>query len=203
MRSHYLRMVSNTHHQLQSRRALSRGFGLVELMVSISIMVLVTGVIMARHDSFNSAALLRNQAYEIALSIREIQLLAVSATRDVESGEFRNIYGLRFEAENNQFVIFRDDGDYTYDEGDTAVGPIGVIDPRFEIVAITDSAGTDVGGLQILFERPNFDAMLFDATSSIAEPVNMVVGLRGNPAGGRTYTIEITPAGQISVDLSI
>lgn len=201
MRSHYLRMASNTHHQLQSRRTLSRGFGLVELMVSISIMVLVTGVILARHDSFNSAALLRNQAYEIALSIREIQLLAVSATRDVESGEFRNIYGLRFEAENNQFVIFRDDGDYTYDGGDTAVGPIGVIDPRFEIVAITDSAGTDVGGLEILFERPNFDALLNNG--ALTEPVNMVVGLRGDPAGGRTYTIEITPAGQISVDLSI
>ena len=62
-----------------TNKILQNGFGLVELLVSISIMLLVTMVVLVNHESFNNGALLRSQAYEVALRLREVQLSAVGA----------------------------------------------------------------------------------------------------------------------------
>ena len=55
-------------------RRLSRqgGFGLIELMVSISVMAIVSAIILVKQNSFNGAILLRSQTYEIALDVREV-----------------------------------------------------------------------------------------------------------------------------------
>jgi type II secretory pathway pseudopilin PulG len=190
--------------------ALSAGFGLVELMVSISIMVLVTSVILARHDSYNGATLLRSQAYEVALSIREMQLLAVSAARNTSG--YRNVYGLTFSTSSpNSIIIFRDaDGDYFYDVGEE-FGKQGVIDGRFEIDAlrfIGTGADADAGvqtAVTMLFERPNFDARLYKAASTTVNAavygVEIDIRLQGTTGNGpgEVRTIEVTRAGQISV----
>jgi type II secretory pathway pseudopilin PulG len=205
---HFLHMPSNllVRYRLNSKQ--SAGFGLVELLVSISVMIIVTSVILARHDTYNSATMLRGQAYDLALTTREIQLLAVSATRDQVG--FRNVYGLLFSTTNPEaYVVFRDaDGDYYFDSGEE-FGKQGAIDPRFEIDAIRLlGTGVDAGArdtIAILFERPNFDANLYlssgdeaDAGVSGVEIDLRVIGSTGT-GPGELRTIEITRAGQITV----
>jgi Tfp pilus assembly protein FimT len=75
-------------------RISDRGFGLVELMVSISIMMLLTVVILNRQSSFNGAVLLRNQAYEVAFALRKAQLLAVSGNTGTASATTTQQYHL-------------------------------------------------------------------------------------------------------------
>ncbi len=196
------------HSKSLLSRPLSAGFGLVELLVSISIMIIVTSVILARHDTYNSATLLRGQAYDLALTTREIQLLAVSATRDQVG--FRNVYGLLFSTTNpNAYIIFRDsDGDHFYDTGEE-FGQQGIIDPRFEIDDIrlmgTGADAGSIGAVAILFERPNFDAQLYKSANtevlsgvSAAEIDLRVTGSTGT-GPGELRTIEITRTGQITV----
>ncbi len=178
-----------------------RGFGLVELLVSISIMVLVTSIVMTRHDSFNRSTLLRGQAYEVALAVREMQLLAVSATKG-EDG-FNNVYGLVFNTNANSYIIFTDkDKDFVFDAGDgEQLGKPGVIDPRFQISAIRLIGSVEVSTITVMFKRPNFDAILYEGASAVATSVPGIeidIEVKGaNPPQVRT--IEITKTGQITV----
>lgn len=187
------------------------GFGLVELMVSISVMVIVASVILTRHSAFNSAVLLRNQAYEIALHIREVQLSAVSASGD--SGDFRSVYGLYFTSDpagtpgNGHYQVFEDspsgaDANGFYDVGEE-YGGIGTLDNRFEIREIR--MGGDVKSeATIVFVRPNFDALFFENGSSGPSSANTIeidVARRGVTGTGPSVvrTIEVTATGQIAV----
>lgn len=192
-------------------RFVQAGFGLVELMVSISVMLIVMSVILINQTSFNGAVLLRNQAYEIALATREIQLSAVSAMGD-GSGNFRSVLGLYFETATTSYKIFKDAGnDYFYTNAAEELGIQGKINPRFEIEKILDADGNNVAGdkVSVVFERPNFDAIFFSSagnklnTSSIEIYITKYGStcstLPVTPCPGITRIVEITTSGQISV----
>jgi prepilin-type N-terminal cleavage/methylation domain-containing protein len=188
----YYQSKSFTHHR--------RGFGLVELMVSMSIMALVSAVIITRQSSFNGAVLLRNQAYEVAFALREAQLLAVSG-----GDELVRRYGVYFNsnpATQHQYILFRDsDEDGRYDTGEQ-IGLTGKLDTRFEIrEAFVDT--TSHGEMVILFERPNFDAKYYNSTG--VQQVDNVAyidvsrtGVTGNEVG-TVRRVEVSNTGQISV----
>ncbi len=193
-------------HSKTHRPAEVSGFGMVELMVSISIMAIVTGVIIVRQSSFNSAVLLRNQAYEIALAMREVQLNAVSTIGF--SGEFRTVLGVHFDTSNDDtYRIFRDgDGDRYYDGVSEEFGVQSLVDDRFEvrgIRTITNGVPTTRTALSVVFERPNFDARFFIGSSAEvnASSVEIDVSRRGITGDAITdvRTIEITSTGQIAV----
>jgi prepilin-type N-terminal cleavage/methylation domain-containing protein len=183
------------------------GFSLVELMVSVSIIVLVMGTVLAKHNKSNGAVLLRSQAFEVALTAREVQLQAVSAIHDGTS--FRHPLGLSFDivADPGSFAIFSDtDADQIFDASEI-FGEQGRLDRRFEIDdirLITGVVVSSVTELTILFERPNFDARFFSAagventTASVAEIDIRLSGTTGyGPESVRT--VEITRTGQITV----
>lgn len=189
----------------QNRLHTRRGFGLVELMVSISIMTLVSTIILVKNRSFNNALLLRNQAYEIAFSLRQVQLLAVSGTR--EAGGSSDQYGIYVDisgAQSSRYRLFRDDSNLStnlgrYDAGDATIGTLGTLDPRFEIQSITNSSGAVLDTrLSISFVRPNFDA-LFKTSSGgyFAGPVYLNIATK--EASTVVRSVEITATGQISV----
>lgn len=180
-----------------------RGFGLIELMISISIMAIVSAVILSRQSAFNSAVLLRNQAYEVALQTRQVQLSAVSAAGD--SGDFRSVLGIYIDTtigNNDRYYLFKDvDSDGFYDAGEE-YGTRGSLDSRFEFRNIRSGVDTP-GQVSIVFVRPNFDARFFDAPSSelSSETVEIDVALKGSTdtGPGDLRTIEITSTGQIAV----
>jgi prepilin-type N-terminal cleavage/methylation domain-containing protein len=181
------------------------GFGLIELLVSISIIVIVVSTILVRQNSFNGSVLLRSQAYEIALQLREVQLNAVSASYD--TGNFRSVLGAHFDdaaGSNDSYRIFRDaDNDNFYDVTEE-FGLQGQIDNRFEIrdVRAVGAVGPAAGGLSIVFERPNFDARFFDANGQVnASSVEIDVARIGSTGTGprELRTVEVTASGQISV----
>lgn len=196
MFSHYSRFMFRREQPAASMQ----GFGLVELLVSISVMVIVSSIILARQDAFNSAVLLRSQAYEVALQLREVQLNAVSAISD-GSGDFRSLIGVYFDTDDAQtYRIFRDvDGD-GYDVSEE-FGLQGFLDSRFAVVSLIDEAGDDLPGtgLSVVFERPNFDARFFDESGTELDTVNAVQIELQVIASGETRSVEVTRAGQITV----
>lgn len=184
-------------------RGTSSGFGLIELMVSISIMLLVSTLILVRHESFNAAVLLRSQAYEIALTLREVQLSAVSAESN-GSGSFRSIEGVYFNTDNDTaYKIFRDsDGDSFYDAAEE-YGKPGSIDSKFEIRGMRAVGDTiDGNAVSVVFERPNFDAKFYDRGGRINASALIVEVSKRNATGNTSAevrTVEITATGQITV----
>lgn len=189
------------------------GFSLIELLVSISIIVLVLGVIMVRQSSFNGAVLLRSQAYEVALQIREVQLGALSAVG--VTGAFQNELGVHFDTLTipNYYWSFRDTdttpsplNNSFYDAGEE-MGKRNNLDKRFEIDAIrlvTGAGVTDINKISIVFRRPNFDANFYQNNTGIpvnATAVQIDIRLKGTTGNGpgEVRTVEISKTGQITV----
>lgn len=149
-----------------------RGFGLVELMVSISIMMLLSSIILVRHTAFNGAVLLRNQAYEVAFALRQAQLMAVSGNNNsggASLGTTTQQFGVYFNkstGNNQSYIIFHDvnvNGVWDGTTTDDQIGAAGSIDKRFKIQNFTKADGstlmaTTINKFSIVFTRPNFDA---------------------------------------------
>lgn len=174
-------------------------------MVSISIMLIVSSVILARQSAFNGAVLLRSQLYEVALAVREVQLSAVSAESN-GSGSFSSVQGIYFDTvsvNNGSYGIFQDaDGDSFYDSNEQS-GKQGIIDKRFEVRAIR-AVGAVINGtsVSIVFQRPNFDAQFYSSTGKInASSIEIDIAKRGNSGTTNDVvrTLEITATGQITV----
>ena len=179
------------------------GFGIIELLVSISIMVIISSVIMVQQKSFNSAVLLRSQAYSIALEARQIQLSAVSVSG--EAGDFRSLLGLHFDTGSNQeYKIFKDADNDKYYDATEMFGKQGKLDKRFEIRAIR-AVGDSITGnaVSVVFERPNFDARFVDSSGELtnASSIEIDIGQKNGQLGTNDTirTIEITATGQIAV----
>lgn len=171
---------SNNVHKKDTRA----GFTLVELMVTVGIIMIITAVVIVRYGAFNSAVLLKSQAYEMALNLREAQVFAISARGDQSA--FRDGYGLYFNtATPNQYRLFFDrNGSGFYNSGEE-VGEPFIIDARFMIRNICTTACTS-SQLSVLFKRPDFDANLW------------IYG--GSPASAR---IVITPASDADIERSV
>jgi prepilin-type N-terminal cleavage/methylation domain-containing protein len=200
---------SSVFSKKRFQQNLSGGFSLVEMMISITIMVIVISIVSVQQGSFNGAVLLRGQAYEAALLIREVQLTAVSATGD--SGVFRSVYGVHVDsdvASDGRYTVFQDsssgsDANGFYDAGEE-FGQQSFLDRRFEIREIRTIGDTmdSSGGLSIVFVRPNFDARFFDSSGEVfASAVEIDISRRDSTGAdaGDVRTVEVTSAGQISV----
>ncbi len=199
------------HHKVNKQKNFTNlligGFGLIELMVTISILILVMGIILTKHSSFNGAVLLRGQAFNVALQAREIQLTAVSVISD--SVNYRNVYGLHFDTTSQIINIFKDsDGGHFFEVGEE-YGKQSKLDPRYKISEIRLDGASVLGGeLSVVFERPNFDARFFvgvdnsgAGSSATSAEIDICLKNTSCTAGnvGEVRTVEITKTGQISV----
>jgi len=183
-------MFSNK--QTLVRRFSLRGFSLVELLVSISIIVLVSGVVIARNNSFESAVLLRNQTYEVAFAIRQAQQLAVSGAQTTANVRPMGIYVTSIDGQNQLVTTFRDaNNNRRYDVGEEI--STMRLDRRFYIFDIT--GGDNVA---ITFLRPNYDATFMRGGTSVVGPVEIIIRRVGSANAERKVTV--TSAGQVSVE---
>jgi len=178
------------------------GFSMVELLVSIGIVVLVLSIVVTRQQAFNGSVLLRGQAYEIALAMREIQLGSISSVSD-GTGDFSGVQGVFFPPDDNQrYRLFRDANGDNFYNSDEDLGIPGFLDPRFEISNI-DPIGVGIDGVAVVFERPNFDASFFTGPNAqvSAEVATIEVRLVGTTGSSCEDIREIVvrSTGQIAV----
>jgi len=55
-----------------------KGFTLIELMVTVTIMMIMTAVVLFNYNTFNDSSLLSNFAYDMSLTIRQAQVYGTS-----------------------------------------------------------------------------------------------------------------------------
>ncbi len=188
----------------------SRGFTLIELMVTVGIFVFMTALLLAKYNSFYSGTIFNNLAYDIALTIRQAQTYGISVRVANPSipGNFRVAYGVHFAtATNDQFVLFADTAaDKLYD-------PAGDLDEKKYYIkqgAKIDSicAGTSssdcqsVEALDISFLRPDPSARFLYSRSGVRyrNPTDSYVEITLQSGDGTaTKKVVVTKVGQISV----
>lgn len=93
------------------RKQNQSGFTLVELLVTISIFVVLTGVVLFSQFKFDSTILLTNLAYDTALTIRQAQTFGINI-KEFADDKFVP-YGVHFDKNApTSFILFADlDGD--------------------------------------------------------------------------------------------
>lgn len=189
------------------------GFGLIELIVSISIIILVTSVVLTRHSAFTSVNLLKNQAFLLATAITETQQMAISNMSEGTGGgvvAYRNRYGIHFATsttDKNYFVFIDQNGDRYFNAGGgEQIGSTGRIDPRISIQDIRYTSGGSLVSTQaisITFQRPNFDANFrrptLSGSTDAAGPIEIALSSSETP--GQIAVITVAPTGQVSVSV--
>ena len=186
----------SAHHSSQG------GFSLLEVLISLAIIVIIVSVSLVRYEAFNSEVILRSQAYEVALSIREAQVQTVGALG--EGGGFREEYGVYFDVTTpDRYLFFIDNGGsepVMYDEGEE-INPVLYLDTRYTISRIcVNSCSAVVDDLSVYFIRPDFDAHFSSQTplGTISDARIEIEPVSGASSGNRAVVISQT--GQISID---
>jgi prepilin-type N-terminal cleavage/methylation domain-containing protein len=164
---------------LFSKRNFNRGFTLVELLVTISIFVILTGIVLFNQTKFNSTILLTNLAYDTALTVRQAQTYGINikefnSTGNSDGGEFLS-YGVHFEKGAKSFILFTDlDSNDIFDGATTTCQKSEGCVTRYNIKrgnyikdicaeALTASSsvcGTSLTNVNTVFVRPNPDAVI-------------------------------------------
>ncbi len=184
-----------------------RGFSLIELLVTITIVTLITALVMVRYSAFDSSILLNNQAYEIALDIRETQVRSISVQVGNDGTDsFSSNFGLHFNIDTpTEYIFFQDrqiaPGIGVYGPGNEEVGSPFTLDLRFELAVmyINGNTSNQIDDASIVFRRPNFDARIdSESTSDQINSLHIVVASVRNPAA--TRTVIVYNSGQITVD---
>lgn len=192
------------------QRSKKSGFTVVELMVTITIVVLVTGIVLVQYSSFNSSVLLTSQAYKTAFDLRETQSLAISSKG--KNNTFREEYGLYFNlSASGQYILFQDSDDLIparYEIGEE-IGSPTIVDPRFQItqMCVSTSAvnvcglGTqNVTTLAVSFERPDFDAAFYSTGPTVANIQTALIYISSINDAAVSKIVRVSASGQMSVE---
>jgi prepilin-type N-terminal cleavage/methylation domain-containing protein len=159
-----------------AKKQKQKGFTLVELLVTISIFVILTGIVLWNQTKFNSTILLTNLAYDTALTIRQAQSYGINI-KEFNTDQFVP-YGVHFEENSKSFILFADTG-YDPDnpsavnnyEGETdeclsihgCVSRYSIKRGNYvsNIEAFDGSTSISKEQLEIVFKRPNPDAIIY------------------------------------------
>lgn len=207
-------MVMHKKENQTGRLLNTGGFTLVEMMVVVAIMTIIMGVVFFNSRDFANNANITNQAYKIALSVREAQVygLSVRGYQDISSGSaiFNMGYGVSFDTssasgKNTSYSIFVDkDKNHEYGLGDEIfeTDPLEVGNTIYKIC--TTKAGMGSGfsfdcsssRADISFLRPNPEAYFKADGRNDFDSVVVVV----KTPTGKMKQVEVYSTGQIAVE---
>lgn len=180
---------------ISSAQYSQRGFSILEILITTAIIGIITGIVTLRYGSFNNLILLKNQAYQVAIDLRETQTKSLSAVGT--SGTFRQSYGMYFSTSQlDQYIIFLDiNNNGQYNAGEEL--ETRRLDSRFRLKRLCSGSSSSCASLSVLaitFRRPNFDAVMNAGTVA-----NGVIEIE-TTTGNSTRVINVNAVGRISVE---
>ena len=205
----------------------TRGFTLLEMMISVAIFAVISSIVLINYNGFNSRILLGNLAYDVALSIRQAQVYGIGARELSTSGTPPfGIYideGTDDTGKTDYYIFFSDLGvtpNTTFDGGvatdcthaeclqryrlqrgnkiKSFCASLGVNPPT-----CSPAAGSSLQSLAIIFKRPDPDARFY-ARREASEggtivPADKVTIQIADPTETIIKNVTILNTGQISV----
>ncbi|PCH92030.1 hypothetical protein COB18_02385 [Candidatus Kaiserbacteria bacterium] len=187
------------------KRTNARGFTLIELIVVLGILTVISGVTLTSYSKFGGQMLLRNLAYDVALSIRGVQVSGISA-RSFRGTQFTKGHGLSFDiaTANREFFLYADvDDNRFYTSAATEWIETVTIGNGYAIDSICIPTGVttencNITELDILFRRPEPDAIIRASDGSGFNTYTRARIVIKSPQGEK-LSVLVETTGQISV----
>ena len=184
----------------------SRGFTLVELMVTIGIFTMMTGVVLSKYGTFDTNAKFANVSEDIVLALRQAQVYGVgSKAYSAVCGTgsvFTCPYGVYFSTTGNSAIVFADiNTDRVFSAGEDAGLAGAAVNWGTSIVVdslLCDGGPCALGAAYVTFNRPNPDAFIANAANQAVSYGVLSIALR-DTITGKTATVTIRSSGQISL----
>ncbi len=206
-------------NEIATKREVQRGFSIIELIVSVSILLMLSMALLFNYNDMNQRITLDNLAHQTAQWVRSAQVIAMSVRHTADATVFPG-YGLYFDkSANDRFVFFADlDGDKRYDPpgvgekcGDAGVEcQKPVILPKGSSIAALcgDSASTpniDCGSftsaekVEVVFTRPDPDATIKTSNTAGATFTSARARVKLVSSKGYSRIVEVWTTGQVSL----
>lgn len=205
-----------------------RGFTLVEMLVTLSILAIITAVAITGQSTFNHTILLNDTAYSVAISAREAQSLGLSSRKfqGVQNGG----YGVHFTAVTPKtYTVFADISAAAQQPagcpiiatttpearaGNCLYDGVGETFQTYDLTrgfTVSDicgktgaslqcSSASAIQSLDVLYLRPNTAAVITGITSSGTKiPYTCAQVYVKSPSDNTTQIIRLSQQGEISV----
>lgn len=189
----------------------ARGFTLIELVVVLGIVTVISTLTLTSYAKFGGQVLLRNLAYDIALTVRQAQVHGLSGRSFSDQSTDSSIgHGIRIDLATDesarQFSMFsvRGKNDRYGAEAEEVVGELYKLGRGFLIDELCFAKGgvescTRSGKVDILFKRPEPDAIIRGDTAGAGLITYDSVQLILLAPQGYKLSVFIEAAGQISI----
>lgn len=191
----------------------TRGFSLIELLVSLAIATLIVGSVLFQFRAFDTVLGLKAVAYDLALNLRTAQVWSVSAGVDSTGVGYDTNVGIYVDLDNpRQYILYEDrNKNGIYGVADDFIIETYQIRDTYQFIEICydgSHCSRDSGGpfddMSITFQRPEFDAIFRARDTGIGFPpvanassITFKISMTANPA--QLFEVEITSTGQINV----
>lgn len=174
-------------------------------------------VVLVRYSTFDSTVLLKGEAYEVALLLREAQVKSVSVSGT--NNNFDYPYGMSFTSDGDSYqaYVFKSATTRPYYDpcggGEVTNCAETLLTSQMErsmiigevCYVITGTVCVKVDRVDISFKRPEFDGIFYISPLPVGVDVDDVVQVRivlasARPdAGTGRFVVEVSKLGQISV----
>lgn len=204
---------------LNARMLKCKGFTLVELLVSIFIIILMSGIIFANYRTGGQQFALQRSANKLAQDIRRAQQMAMSAKETNLGGQVptgqefvpKGGYGIYFdESSPNSYVIFADCNENRQYNGTGLVcGPTGteyteqvetielLEKKEVQIYDIQKEGGGSPDKIHITFVPPDPETHIVPPAGSEPAWCDIILALKQDTT--KTKTVEVNKAGLIEI----
>lgn len=177
------------------------GFTLVELMVTITVMLIITSISIFNYSEFNSATVTNTLAYDIALAIRQAQSYGVAVRAEDQDEDFDAAYGVHFGNNESTFSLFTDPNignGLDYDASNVLQDYTLQAGSKIKSVCVVESTQCkDYSTIDIFFKRPDPESRInYGAIEEASVEVRITVS---NNTGTLERKITVYPTGQIAV----
>jgi len=199
----------------------ARGFTVVELAVSSTIIILILGLVLANYPRFRARNSLAALARNVALLVREAQVYGLAVKEFPQIKQTFPPYGIHISTKNiGEIILFGDlqDGERTgaYDSGDgcgsghtECIKRISLSGPEFvDKVCVLSGGGAtsdkltencQISELNISFRRPDPAAVIIVDNLDFRYNAAKIY-LRSNKGSDETRVIRVWITGQISIE---
>ena len=186
------------------KKNLVSGFTIMEVIIVVFMTVVIASIVLFKYRDFSDSIELENAALDVALAVREAQVFGISSRGTTTMKSFFYGYGVRFSStDTDSYISFIDskNDNLWYDSSNerlrsTALPQNYLINDLCVITppsALEDCTPTT---LNILFQRPNVDAIIKTAENSTSTDARIELV---SPSGATT-SINVSESGQIHVN---